>query len=58
MASTCGWARADAVGLNPEAAGDDDPAVLSQASPIAARDFSLALFRKPHVLTTTASAPS
>ena len=53
-----GIALEDAAGLDPEAAGDDHFAVLGKASPMAASDSSLALFKKPQVLTTTASAPS
>ena len=49
---------ADAVGLDAEAAGDDDAAVLRQRFADRVEASSLALLRKPQVLTTTASAPS
>jgi hypothetical protein len=49
---------ADGLVVGAEAAGDDDLAVASIASPMASRDSARALTRKPQVLTITASADS
>jgi hypothetical protein len=50
--------RANALGFHAQAAGDKTLPLSASASPMAASDSALALSRKPHVLTTTASALS
>ena len=48
----------DLLGFRAEATGDDDLAVLREASPIASSDSCTAASMKPQVLTTTRSAAS
>ena len=57
-ASTSGIALADQLGLRAHAAGDDDPAVLGHRLADRVEASSLALSRKPQVLTSTTSAPA
>jgi hypothetical protein len=53
-----GVAFADAAGLDAWQPVTMTLPFSARASPMASSDSSLALFKKPQVLTTTASAPS